>query len=157
MEKKKRVEDSMAEQSYIVRATHINGYGRLFGGILVQWIDEIAGIVARRHAGAEVTTVAIDNMYFKRPAYTNDIIVLVAKVTYVGRSSMEVRVDTYIEAIDGTRKSINRAYVVMVAIDEKGHALEVPELILENEQQRWEWENGRKRYELRKRRSQEGY
>lgn len=157
MKKEKYVKDSMAEQSYIVRAQHINGYGRLFGGILVQWIDEIAGIVSKRHAEAEVTTVAIDNMYFKRPAYSNDIIVLVARVTYVGRSSMEVRVDTYTEALDGTRKAINRAYVVMVAIDKEGHALEVPGLILENEQQKWEWESGKKRYQLRKERSREGY
>ncbi|MCI5700630.1 MAG: acyl-CoA thioesterase [Lachnospiraceae bacterium] len=157
MKKEKYIKDSMAEQSYIVRAQHINGYGRLFGGILVQWIDEIAGIVAKRHAEAEVTTVAIDNIYFKRPAYSNDIIVLVARVTYVGRSSMEVRVDTYTEALNGTRKVINRAYVVMVAIDKDGHALEVPGLILENEQQKWEWESGKKRYQLRKERSREGY
>lgn len=157
MKKEKYIKDSMAEQSYIVRAQHINGYGRLFGGILVQWIDEIAGIVAKRHEEAEVTTVAIDNIYFKRPAYSNDIIVLVARVTYVGRSSMEVRVDTYTEALNGTRKVINRAYVVMVAIDKDGHALEVPGLILENEQQKWEWESGKKRYQLRKERSREGY
>lgn len=157
MKKEKYIKDSMAEQSYIVRAQHINGYGRLFGGILVQWIDEIAGIVVKRHAEAEVTTVAIDNIYFKRPAYSNDIIVLVARVTYVGRSSMEVRVDTYTEALNGTRKVINRAYVVMVAIDKDGHALEVPGLILENEQQKWEWESGKKRYQLRKERSREGY
>ena len=39
---------------------------------------------------------------------------------YVGNTSMEVRVDTYREALDGTRTMINRAYVVMVALDEEG-------------------------------------
>ena len=41
-------------------------------------------------------------------------------LTYVGNTSMEVRVDTYREALDGTRTMIYRAYVVMVALDEEG-------------------------------------
>ena len=44
----KKVSDSLTEQVYIVRSQHINGYGRLFGGILMQWIDELAGIVDGR-------------------------------------------------------------------------------------------------------------
>ncbi len=83
----------------------------------MQWIDEIAGIVSKRHAGTEVTTAAIDNLNFKAGAYLNDTIVLIGRITYVGSSSMEVRVDTYVEALDGTRRMINRAYVVMVSID----------------------------------------
>lgn len=157
MQEKKKVSESSAEQSYIVRAQHINGYGRLFGGILVQWIDEISGIVARRHASAEVTTVAIDNIYFKLPAYSNDVVVLIGRVTHVGRSSMEIRVDTYTESMSGIRRLINHAYVVMVAIDENGHALPVPGLDIEGETQKWEWEQGERRYALRKERSREGY
>mgnify|MGYP000152262169 CR=1 FL=1 len=36
-----------------------------FGGILMQWIDEVAGIVAHRHAGSIVTTACVDNLNFK--------------------------------------------------------------------------------------------
>ena len=67
---------------------------------------------------------------------------------------MEVRVDTYVEELaTGIRKMINRAYVVMVAIDENGRALPVPGLILESP----EWEGGKRRYELRKERHREGF
>ena len=45
----------------------------------------------------------------------------------------------------------------MVAIDEEGVPVEVPGLILENENERAEWEGGRKRSELRKLRRNEGY
>lgn len=38
----------MTEQVYVIRNQHINGQGRLFGGYLMQWIDEMGGIVARR-------------------------------------------------------------------------------------------------------------
>ena len=70
---------------------------------------------------------------------------------------MEVRVDTYVEALDGTRRMINRAYVVVVAIDHDGKAKEIPGLIVETESERAEWEGGERRYQLRKKRRQEGY
>lgn len=136
---------------------HINGYGRLFGGILLQWIDEVAGIVAHRHAGSIVTTACVDNLNFKAGAYLGDTVVLIGRMTYVGKTSMEVRVDTYAEDADGTRRMINRAYEVLVALDENDKKIEVPGLIVETEAQRAEWIGGEKRYELRKQRRKEGF
>ena len=46
----KTVADSRVETVHIVRPNHLNGAGRLFGGILMQWIDEVAGIVAKHGA-----------------------------------------------------------------------------------------------------------
>ena len=153
----KSVNESKAEQVFIVRAPHINGYGRLFGGQLMQWIDELAGIVCRRHSEMGVTTAAIDNLNFKDAAYQNDMIVLKGKLTYIGKTSMEVRVDTFIENSKGMRRCINPAYVVMVAIDHNGKPMEVPRLKLEAENERIEWNGGKKRYQLRKSRRKEGY
>ena len=154
---KKKVADSLTEQVYIVRSQHINGYGRLFGGILMQWIDELAGIVCRRHCGMTVTTASIDNLSFEAPAYQNDRIVLIGRLTYVGRTSMEVRIDAYVEDMAGMRKTINRAYIVMVAIEEDGKPLPVPGLEIETESEKYEWQSGEKRYQLRKTRRREGF
>lgn len=152
-----KASDTVIEQVYTVRPPHVNGYGRLFGGQLMQWIDETAGIVAKRYAKSTVTTAAIDNLNFKYPAFQNDMIVLVAKITYVGRTSMEVRVDTYIENLQGYRHNINRAYVIMVAIDEDGKAVEIPALEISSEAEQAEWNAGEKRYELRRLRRVEGF
>lgn len=157
MRKQKRVEDSRTENTYLIMPKHINGYGRLFGGILMQWIDEVAGIVAHRHAGSIVTTACVDNLNFKAGAYLGDTVVLIGRMTYVGETSMEVRVDTYAEDADGTRRMINRAYEVLVALDENDKKIEVPGLIVETEAQRAEWIGGEKRYELRKQRRKEGF
>ena len=146
------MEDSRTENTYLIMPKHINGYGRLFGGILLQWIDEVAGIVAHRHAGSIVTTACVDNLNFKAGAYLGDTVVLIGRMTYVGKTSMEVRVDTYAEDADGTRRMINRAYEVLVALDENDKKIEVPGLIVETEAQRAEWIGGEKRYELRKQR-----
>lgn len=153
----KKVSDSLTQQQYLICPAHINHYGRLFGGQLLKWIDELAGIVAIRHSGATVTTAAIDNLQFQAPAYTGDMIVLEGRVTYVGRSSMEVRVDTFREALDGSREIINRAYMDMVAIDCRGKAQEVPDLLLQTEEEIKENEAAKRRKALRKQRRQEGF
>ena len=55
----KRVQDSRTEQIQILMPEHINGAGRLFGGKLVEWIDVVAGVVARRHSGRNVITLSL--------------------------------------------------------------------------------------------------
>lgn len=137
---KRTVSDSRTEQVHIVQPADLNGGNRLFGGVLLNWIDEVAAIVAMRHAGIKtVTTAAIDNLQFKMGAYMNDLIVLVGYVIYTGRTSIEVRVDTYVEGIDGMRVPINRAYIVLVAIDENNQPTPVPQLLIENDVQQEEY------------------
>lgn len=153
----KRVEDSMAETVHIVRPNHLNGANRLFGGILMQWIDEVAGIVAKRHAMTNVITASVDNLRFLKGAYQNEMVVIVGRMTYVGRTSMEVRVDTYVENQSGTRKAINRAYFVMVALNENDKPVPVPRLTLETESEKAEWEAAQKRREMRSQRKLEGF
>ncbi|NLK28748.1 MAG: acyl-CoA thioesterase [Clostridiales bacterium] len=153
----KRVKDSITEQIQILMPAHINGQDRLFGGQLVEWIDVVAAVVARRHSGCNVITAAIDNLQFKAGAFINNTLVLIGRITYVGRTSMEVRVDTYVEDLSGMRKVVNRAYLVLVAIDEAGKPTEVPPLIIETESERAEWEAGKRRRILREERRREGY
>ena len=153
----KPVEDSITEQIQILMPIHINGQDRLFGGQLVEWIDVVAAVVARRHSGHNVTTVAIDNLQFKAGAFINNTLVLIGRMTYVGNTSMEVRVDTYVEDLAGIRKVVNRAYIVMVALDKDGNPTPVPPLIVETESQKAEWEAGIRRRALREKRRMEGY
>lgn len=153
----KPVEDSITEQIQILMPIHINGQDRLFGGQLVEWIDVVAAVVARRHSGHNVTTVAIDNLQFKAGAFINNTLVIIGRMTYVGTSSMEVRVDTYVEDLSGIRKVVNRAYIVMVALDKDGNPTPVPSLKVETEIQKAEWEAGIRRRALREERRREGY
>lgn len=146
----KKVSESKTEQVQIISQSDLNGYKRLFGGQLMQWIDTVAGVTARRHCGKNVTTAMVDSLQFKEAAYANDLIVLIGKVTYVGRTSMEVCVRSYVEGLDGMRRLINTAYFVMVALDENEKPSEVPGLMLETEEEKMEWEYAKKRNEVRK-------
>ncbi|MDY4192591.1 MAG: acyl-CoA thioesterase [Oscillospiraceae bacterium] len=152
----KPVSASRTEHVQIVMPGHINGEKRLFGGILMEWIDVTAAVAARRHSGCNVTTAAVDNLQFQAPALRNDTVVLCAQVTHTGRTSMEVRVDTFVEALSGEKQRINRAYLVLVALDEKGDPTPVPPLLPETEEEHREWEAACRRRELRRqRRSQQ--
>lgn len=154
----KRVADSLTTHVEILMPPDMNGAGRLFGGQLMRWIDVVAAVVARRHSGCEVTTAALDRLEFQAPAYVNDTIVLEGRITYVGRTSMEVRVDTFVEALGGARRQVNRAYLVMVALDAETHRpTAVPPLLLETDDDRQEWNAGQRRKELRKERLAECY
>ena len=64
----KRVEDSRTEQVQILMPEHINGTRRLFGGKLMEWIDVVAAVVARRHSGCEVTTASVDILQVRAAA-----------------------------------------------------------------------------------------
>lgn len=153
----KTVSESKTEQVQILMPEHINGFNRLFGGRLVEWIDVVAAVVARRHSGRNVTTASIDNLQFKAAAYINSTIFLSGQITYVGSTSMEVRVTTYVESLDGIRHMINRAYLVLVALDENDHPIPIPGIVLETDEEKMEWEAGEKRRELRKLRRLEAF
>ncbi len=153
----KSVNESRSEQVQILTQANINGYNRLFGGQLMEWIDIVAAVTARRHSGKNVTTAVVDTLTFEAPAYPNDTVIVRGHVTYVGRTSMEVCVKSYVENLDGSRKLINTAYLIMVALDENERPAEVPRLRIETDEERAEWEAAEKRAAVRRQRRAEKF
>lgn len=145
----KRASESYTEQVQVLTPANLNGYQRLFGGQLLAWIDVVAAVVARRHSNQNVTTAGISALTFAEPAYLNETVLLCGHITYVGTTSMEVCVKSYVENLDGTRQLINTAYFTMVAIDEAGRAVRVPGLIVETPEEKAEWDAAVKRRALR--------
>ena len=139
----RKVSDSIVETVHMVRPQHLNA-------------SEVAGMVAKRHTRRNVITASVDSLSFLRGAYVKDTVVIIGKVTYVGNTSMEVKVDTYVEALSGERTPINHAYFTMVALDKNDKPVRVPRLDLETEEEKEEWEKGEKRRELRMMRKEEG-
>ncbi len=157
MKKAKTVSESYTHHVQILSQSSLNGYKRLFGGRLMEWIDIVAAVVARRHCNLNVTTVSVDSLIFKKPAYANDTITIDGFITYAGKTSMEVCVKTFVENLDGSKEEINTAFVVMVAIDENGKPQKVPELILESKEDKENYEAALKRKEYRNLRKNEKF
>lgn len=99
----------------------------------------------------------MDTLTFQAPAHPNDTIIIHGYITYVKRTSMEVCTKTYVENLNGTRKLINTAYLVMVALDENENPTEVPRLIIETDEEREEWKAAEKRADLRRLRREERF
>lgn len=144
----------MAEKTtsvQMVLAPHCNGYAkpRLFGGQLMSWIDVIGAVAAQRYTRTAVTTVCVDNLSFLKPAFLGDTVVQEAFVTWTGRTSLEVRVDTYVEKLDGERDLTNRAYIVFVALDENDDPAPVPPFTPETEEEKAEYAAALERRKIR--------
>ena len=135
----------------IVMPQHCNGYAkpRLFGGQIMAWIDVIGAVAARRYTQRAVTTVCIDNLTFLKPAYLNDTVVQEAVVTWTGRTSLEVRVDSMVERLDGSRELINRAYAVFVALDDEDKPTGIPMLTPETDEEKQEFQAAEQRRQIR--------
>lgn len=144
-------------QVQIVMASHVNGAKRLFGGKLMEWIDITAAVEARRHAFCDVTLAAVDPLEFIAPVKMNDTVVLEADVTWTGNTSLEVRVDTFVEHLDLSRQHVNRAYLVFVAIDEDNKPKPVKPFVPTTELERKEYDNAflRRSFRLRLRKEAE--
>ena len=154
----KTVEDSRTEQVHLIMHQHLNAGGRLFGGMLMQWVDEVSGVVAMRHCGTyRVTTAAVDNLQFKEPVYEGEILVMIGYVTYVGNTSMEVEIDSYVERGDGMRYLVNRAFSVMVAVDKDERPTRIPGLIIHTEAEKGRHEAALLRRDMRKERRDAGF
>ena len=140
-----------ASSVQIVMPQHCNGYTkpRLFGGQIMAWIDVVGAVAARRYTRKAVTTVCVDNLTFLKPAYLNDTVVQEAGVTWTGNTSLEVRVDSLVERLDGTRELINRAYLVFVALDENDAPARVPVFVPETEEEKKEYEAAEVRRKIR--------
>lgn len=148
----RNVQHSYTEHVEMVTMACLNGAQRLFGGMLMQWIDIVAGVVAKRHSGRNVTTAQIDALEFKGPAFAGDTVVLKGTLYYVGRTSMEVCVQSFVEALDGSQRLITSAFVVMVALDDMGNPTPVPGLTLETQEQKEHFAQGQERSRQRKQR-----
>lgn len=150
----KSPKESMVEMTELVLPNDTNLLGNLLGGKLMHLVDIAGAMAAQRHSNRIVVTAAIDSVDFKFPVKVGEIIILKAKVTWVGRTSMEVAVEVFAEDyITNTRKYTNKAYVTYVAVDSGGKPVEVPGLLVETEEEKREHEAAaRRRSERLKRR-----
>jgi uncharacterized protein (TIGR00369 family) len=151
--KQKRIGDSRFTLSALMGPQDANSYGNVHGGVIMKMVDEAGALVAMRHAGAPVVTVAVDSMTFMKPIYVGSLVMCEAEITYVGRSSMEVRVLVRMEhPLTGDQQVTNLAYLVYVALSDSGSPIPVPELILETDQERARAADAEERQAYRKRR-----
>ncbi len=105
-----------------------NHYNTLFGGTALQMMDEVAFICATRFARKRMVTVTSDQIHFKQAIPAGTLIELVAKVVYVGNTSVKVQVEIYLEEMyEESRKKAITGMFTFVAIDAERKPTQVVE------------------------------
>jgi acyl-CoA hydrolase len=121
------------------------------GGVVLQLIDNIAGISALRHCRTRTVTASIDKMDFIYPVKVGELIIIKASVNHVFGTSLEVGVRVDVENIyTGETHTTGRAYLTFVAVDQEGHPIKVPYLVQpETEIEKRRYKEAQKRRKLR--------
>lgn len=143
--------ESFSKLQRMVLPEDTNVFNNLYGGRLVEWIDNVASIVAIRHSRRKTVTGSIDNLFFLSPIRLGDIVDLSGRINYVTSSTMEIEVNVYSEeGTTGIRRFTTTAFLTYVAIDDLGHATTVPGIAIENEDDQRRFNDGKKRSAARK-------
>ncbi|RZJ71484.1 acyl-CoA thioesterase [Flavobacterium sp.] len=103
-----------------------NHYDTLFGGTAMQLMDEVAFITATRFSRQRMVTVSSDRIDFKKAIPGGTIIELIGKVTYLGNTSLKVKVDIYIEQMysEHREKAVSGDFT-FVAIDADKNSVKI--------------------------------
>jgi acyl-CoA hydrolase len=124
--------------------------GNVFGGTILRLIDEVASIVALKHARSNVVTASVDRMDFLAPVYIGDLLRMIASVNYVHKTSMEIGVRVEAEnPLTGQTRHTGTCYLTCVALDENGRPKPVPALSADTEEEKRRWVEAETRRKVR--------
>ncbi len=126
----RKVSESTVTSVRIMMPADANIRGNVFGGAIMRYMDEIAAVVAFRHARRNVVTASIDRMNFIAPVYLGNLLVLKASVNYVGKTSMEIGVRMEAEnLVTGEVTHAGSCFLTYVALDDKGRPTAIDPVI----------------------------
>lgn len=130
---------SRVSLAIITEPGQANSFGTIHGGVLLKLADECGAVSALRHAGTgQITTSAIDSLMFLGPVHVGERVEIVAEVSYVGRTSIETRIDIFAEPYERAEpRRVAIGYALYVALDEDvRRPRPVPPLRIETEADR---------------------
>ncbi|MCJ7515016.1 MAG: hypothetical protein MUO89_03470 [Dehalococcoidia bacterium] len=152
--KGKTVGHSAVDMAELMLPHHSNPAGVVHGGELMKMMDNAAGVVAARHSQANPVTGTVHNIRFLNPVHVGEVVLIHAKLTFVGHTSMEVWVQIDAQNLDTEeRRSAMTAHYIMVATNDKGKPVGVPPLIVITEEEERLFNEGLARYEMAKKES----
>ncbi|WP_299682113.1 acyl-CoA thioesterase [uncultured Dokdonia sp.] len=126
MTNQERIEASKTTIFKAVFPNTTNHYHTLFGGTAMQLMDETAFITATRYSRQQMVTVSSDRIDFKKPIPAGTIVELVGKVSYLGTTSLKIRVDIFVEEMYTTsREKAVSGEFTFVAIDENKQPVKI--------------------------------
>ncbi len=146
--KSKTVEQSKVSIGNLMQPEQANMSGNVHGGEVMKMMDNAAGIVAFRHARTNIVTARVDMLEFHHPIHIGNLVLCLAELTFVGKSSMEILVTVLVEDLykEEPAKIALTAFFTMVALGKDGKATSVSPLEITTDEEGRLFEEGKQRY-----------
>lgn len=127
-----------------------NFAGHVHGGYLMMLLDRVAYACAARYTGHYAVTLSVDQILFKESIEVGELVTFYASVNFVGKTSLEIGIKVIAENIQKkTIRHTNTCYITMVCVDETGKPIPAPPLELRDEIERYRFEEGKLRRQMR--------
>lgn len=138
--------ESYTETERLVLPPDTNVFNSLYGGRLMEWVDNVGSIVAFKHCRTKTVTGSIDSVFFLAPIHLGYIVKMQGRLNYTTQKSMEIEVDVSAQGtFTGRERFTTKAYLTYVAIDDDGKSISVPQLLIEDDNVKARFEAGERR------------
>ena len=128
----------------IVFPADTNSLGTMFGGSVMARMDKAAVMAAIRYQRGLFVTISTDGLQFLTPIKQGDIIECIARVAFVGRTSVVVKVEVYREShFSAATDLCTMGWFALASRAQDGGRLEIPPLLLETDRERRDWEEAK--------------
>jgi len=106
-----------------------NPSGDIFGGWIMSQMDIAGASYARQIAQSRVVTISVEAMTFLLPVYVGDEVSCYCETERIGRTSVAVKIETWVRRDRLTEESIKvtEAVYIYVSIDENRRPKPLPE------------------------------
>ena len=127
-----------------------NFSGHVHGGSLLKLLDQVAYACAAKYCKSYVVTAALDQVFFRQQVHVGELVTFLAHVNHVGRSSMEIGIKVVAENLrTHEKRHTTSCYFTMVAVDDGGKPMVVPQLTLESDAEKRRFAGAQIRKKLR--------
>lgn len=106
----------------LVLPEHLNHYGFLFGGYLLQWVDEYGYITVNLgFPGNRFVTIGLDNVVFRKSIRMGSILKFDINLAKQGNTSATYNVKVFSDSIEsGDEELVFDTNITFVNVDEEG-------------------------------------
>jgi len=147
----KYADETEVKVAELMTPERANFFGNVHGGHVLSQVDNIAYVCAARYSRLVCVTAAFDRVDFHEPIHVGELVTYIARISHVGRTSMEVEIEVHAEDITtGATRHTNSCHVTMVALKD-GKPAPVPRLECRTREDKVRFIQARMRRDLSKR------
>lgn len=121
-----KIDKLITTQYKVVFSKMLNDQNNLFGGIAMQWMDEVAYITAMRFTRKKMVTVSTDRIKFLKPIKPGEIVEIIGTVAKVGLAKITIQVELFTEQLDTEiKQKAIQGFFVFAAIDKNNKPMRI--------------------------------